>query len=40
MGNMPLHQEIRAFAEELAQETGYFISDESEQSRVLLLKKI
>jgi len=40
MENMPLHQEIRAFAEELAQETGYSISDESEQSRVLLLKKI
>jgi len=40
MENMPSHQEIKAFAEELARETGYFISDESEQSRVLLLKKI
>jgi tRNA wybutosine-synthesizing protein 1 len=39
MGNMPLHQEIRAFAEELAQETGYSILDESEPSRVLLLKR-
>lgn len=40
MGNMPLHQEIRAFAEELAQETGYSILDESEPSRVSLLKRI
>jgi len=39
MANMPLHQEIRAFAEELAQETGYSILDESEPSRVVLLKK-
>jgi tRNA wybutosine-synthesizing protein 1 len=40
MENMPLHQEIRAFAEELAQETGYSILNESEPSRVLLLKKM
>jgi len=40
MENMPLHQEIRAFAEELARETGYSILDESEPSRVLLLKKM
>jgi tRNA wybutosine-synthesizing protein 1 len=39
MRNMPLLQEIRDFAEELAQETGYSISDESEPSRVLLLKR-
>jgi tRNA wybutosine-synthesizing protein 1 len=39
MEDMPLHQEIRAFAEELAQETGYSILDESEPSRVLLLKR-
>jgi tRNA wybutosine-synthesizing protein 1 len=39
MRNMPLHQDIRAFAEELAQETGYSILDESEPSRVLLLKR-
>ncbi len=40
MENMPLHRAIRAFAEELAQETGYSILDESEPSRVLLLKRI
>lgn len=39
MGNMPLHQEIKSFAEELARETGYSIVDESEPSRVVLLKK-
>lgn len=38
MKNMPLHGEIRAFAEELAQETGYDIIDESESSRVVMLK--
>jgi len=40
MENMPLHQDIRAFAEELAQVTGYSILDESGPSRVLLLKKM
>lgn len=39
MENMPLHQEIKTFAEELARETGYSIVDESEPSRVVLLKK-
>ena len=39
MGNMPLHGEIKGFAEELARETGYSIVDESESSRVVLLKK-
>lgn len=38
MGNMPLHGEIKAFAEELAREMGYDIIDESESSRVVLLK--
>jgi len=37
--NMPSHAEIKAFAEELARETGYEIVDESEPSRVVLLKK-
>jgi len=37
--NMPLHGEIKSFAEELARETGYEITDESESSRVVLLKK-
>lgn len=40
MENMPLHQEIRAFAEELARETGYSVVEESEPSRVLLLKRM
>ncbi len=39
MENMPLHQEIRDFAEELAGGTGYKLVDESEPSRVVLLKK-
>ncbi|MDI6642947.1 MAG: 4-demethylwyosine synthase TYW1 [Candidatus Hodarchaeaceae archaeon] len=39
MGNMPLHREIKELAEELARETGYSIVDESESSRVVLLKK-
>lgn len=40
MDNMPLHQEIKEFAEELARETGYSILDDSEPSRVVLLKKV
>jgi tRNA wybutosine-synthesizing protein 1 len=40
MENMPLHQEIRAFAEGLARETGYKLVDESEPSRVALLKRM
>jgi tRNA wybutosine-synthesizing protein 1 len=39
MENMPSHQEIRAFAEELSRETGYLIGGESVPSRVVLLKK-
>ncbi len=39
MENMPLHQEIKVFAEGLARETGYKLADESESSRVILLKK-
>ncbi len=37
MENMPSHEEIKNFAEELARETGYEIADESEPSRVVLL---
>ena len=40
MGNMPMHEEIKKFAGELARETGYSIVDESEPSRVVLLKKM
>jgi len=39
MENMPLHQEIKVFAEELARETSYKLVDESEASRVALLKR-
>jgi len=39
MENMPMHGEIKAFAKELARETSYRIIDESESSRVVLLKK-
>jgi len=39
MENMPSHEEIRGFAEELARETGYEIADESEPSRVVLMRK-
>jgi len=37
--NMPCHRDIREFAERLADETGYRIVDESEESRVVLLSK-
>lgn len=36
--NMPSHEEIRSFSRELACEIGYEIVDESEISRVVLLK--
>ncbi|ADC66164.1 Wyosine base formation domain protein [Ferroglobus placidus DSM 10642] len=35
--NMPEHEDVRRFAEELAKLTGYEIKDESEVSRVVLL---
>ena len=38
LGNMPDHGEIRSFSLELAGETGYEIVDESETSRVILLR--
>lgn len=37
LGDMPKHEEIREFAGKLAEETGYIISDEREDSRVVLL---
>lgn len=37
--NMPSHAEIKDFARELAKESGYKITDESESSRVVLLKQ-
>lgn len=38
--NMPSHGQIREFATKLADETGYKIVDESEESRVVLLSKL
>ncbi|MEW5995847.1 MAG: radical SAM protein, partial [Candidatus Zixiibacteriota bacterium] len=37
--NMPLHREVVAFAERLAGDCGYKVVNESEPSRVALLKK-
>jgi len=37
--NMPLFDEIKDFAQELSKETGYSLVDESEPSRVVLLKR-
>lgn len=38
--HMPLHEEIREFAEKLSQLTGYRILDEVPASRVVLLSKL
>ena len=38
--NMPSHEEIRNFADNLAKETGYSILDEAKESRVVLLSKL
>ena len=38
--NMPTHGEIRCFATELAEEIGYNILDEAEESRVVLLSHL
>jgi len=38
--NMPNHEEIRNFAEELGKETGYRILDEASDSRVVLLSRL
>jgi tRNA wybutosine-synthesizing protein 1 len=37
--NAPSHQEIRAFSEKLAALTGYYLSDEQIESRVVLLTR-
>ena len=37
--NMPTHEEIQKFGHELAERTGYHVSDESPISRVLLLTR-
>jgi tRNA wybutosine-synthesizing protein 1 len=38
--NMPSHEEIRSFAEELSKETGYNVLDEASDSRVVLLSRL
>jgi len=38
--NMPSHEEIRNFAEELAKETSYHFLDEAPDSRVVLLSRL
>jgi tRNA wybutosine-synthesizing protein 1 len=37
---MPMHKEIKVFAEELAEKTGYKIIDEAPESRVVLLSRL
>ena len=37
--NMPLHEEVKEFAKEIAQHSGYKLIDEHEPSRVVLLMK-
>ena len=37
---MPIHKEIRKFSDELAKETGYYVIDESPESRVVLLSRL
>ncbi len=39
MENMPLHEEVRAFAEKINQHLGYHFSGENKASRVVLLSK-
>jgi tRNA wybutosine-synthesizing protein 1 len=39
LSNMPSHDEVRAFSENLASELGYVLKDEKRDSRVVLLSK-
>jgi tRNA wybutosine-synthesizing protein 1 len=39
LSDMPTHGEIREFSEKLVDETGYILSDEREDSRVVLLSR-
>jgi len=39
LDNMPSHQEVKDFSEQVLQALGYYIADESENSRVALLSK-
>jgi tRNA wybutosine-synthesizing protein 1 len=38
--NMPMHHEVKAFAAELAEKTGYKVLDEALESRVVLLSRL
>ncbi len=38
--NMPTHEDVRAFAAKVAEETGYKVLDEARASRVVLLSKL
>ena len=37
--NMPLHEEVEAFAEKINEHLGYYLTGESKPSRVVLLSK-
>ena len=37
---MPMHQEVKDFATQLAQETGYNVINEAPESRVVLLSRL
>ena len=39
LDNMPSHEEVKWFAEEIAKETGYSVKDEKRESRVVLLSR-
>jgi len=38
--SMPDHQEVREFAGQIAEKTGYIMIDESRESRVVLLSRL
>ncbi len=38
--NMPMHHEVKEFAEQLASKTGYKVLDEAPESRVVLLSRL
>ncbi|MCW4004180.1 MAG: 4-demethylwyosine synthase TYW1 [Candidatus Bathyarchaeota archaeon] len=38
--SMPMHKEVRAFAEQLSKKTGYSVIDEAPESRVVLLSRL
>ena len=38
--SMPMHAEVKDFAEKLSEKTGYKILDEASESRVVLLSRL